>query len=132
MDTNPSRRRRARRQDALNLLSAQPSRQGMLRPVRWGKQSLLESWTAAVFLGQVTQEHSRRCQDHPDRIASVVMVVRRDKAAQVVGGIGLWIIAECIDEMGHVAAIRCQGRVDDPPLTAHPIEKLENEAIGFG
>jgi hypothetical protein len=61
-----------------------------------------------------------------------VSIALRDEVPQVTSRIRSRIVAKKVDEMGHVAAIGCEGRVDDSPLSLHPTEKLADQGTELG
>jgi hypothetical protein len=85
-----------------------------------------------AFHGQVTQKHPYRGQDHPDGIASVVSIAFRNEGPQITSRIRSRIVSQAVDKMRYIVAIGCEGRVDDSPLSAHPVDELANQGTGLG
>jgi hypothetical protein len=50
-----------------------------------------------------------------------------EEVSQAGGRIRLWVVAENLDEVGHVELIGGEGRLDGPAVSSHPLEEFTND-----
>ena len=50
-----------------------------------------------------------------------------EEVSEASGRVGLGVVAEKIDEGGHVELIGCEGRLDGSPVSPHPPKEFTND-----
>jgi hypothetical protein len=50
-----------------------------------------------------------------------------EEVSQASGRVGLGVVAEKIDEVGHIELIGCEGRLDGSTVSPHPLKEFTND-----